>query len=89
MATQGVRRDWWVRAKMRGTTPSRAMPYMIRELVIRETRQVFVTATQAMIANSQPGKAGIPCRTTSSSATSDPASWPMGVTIEAMKAMIR
>lgn len=89
MATQGVRRDWWVRAKTRGTTPSRAMPYMILEFVIRATRQVFVTAMHAMIANSQVGKAGKPCRTTSSNATSEPASRPVGATIEAINAMIK
>ena len=76
-------------AKMRGTIPSFAMPYMIRDMVIRATRQVFDIAMHATIAKSRPGKAGKPCRTASSSATSESASRPVGTTIEAMKAMIR
>lgn len=89
IAIQGVRRAWWVRAKMRGTIPSLAMPYMMREFVISATRHVLVIAMHATIAKSQPGKPGAPCRTTVSSATSEPASLPVGTTIAATKAMTR
>src|SRR5690606_34765749 len=70
---QGVCVERRTRAKTPGTTSSRAMPYRIRDWVIRATRQVLATAISAMRANSQVGRSSGPCRTTSSSAPSDPA----------------
>lgn len=73
-ATHGVARTGWIRVKTGGSSPSRAMPYVKRDAMMRFRSPVLQMANSATIENAPPGGSTPAARSTSSSGACELAS---------------